>query len=152
MTGDIGDGELVELLAAYQFLQAQNLRMTSGLSSHLGIAATDLRVLLYVDRAPDATPKEVANQLKLTSGSITALLDRLEGSGYVVRHPHPSDRRSLTLRLTDSGREVVREVRGAYRTAFSGVFSASELSGVTDTLRALAGALDPAASALLDTA
>jgi DNA-binding MarR family transcriptional regulator len=149
---DIGDGELVELLAAYQFLQAQNLRMTSGLTSHLGIGSTDLRVLLYVDRAPDATPKEVAVQLKQTSGSITALLDRLEKSGHIVRRPHPSDRRSLTLALTESGREVVREVRAAYRSAFSGVFSASELSGVADTLRALAGALDPAASALLDTA
>jgi DNA-binding MarR family transcriptional regulator len=137
----VGDDELFELLAAYQFMQGQNARMAVAIAADLGLSATDLRVLLVVHRAPDATPKEIAAQLEQTSGSVTAMLDRLERSGHIARTPHPSDRRSLMLNLTPAGRTAAEAVRGAYRQAFSGVFSAEQISQVADMLRLLGGAL-----------
>ena len=138
------DGALIELLAAYQYLQAQNIRMASALSSRLGVGPSDLRVLLYVHRSPDATPKEIAARLEQTSGSVTALLDRLERSGHLLRAPHPTDRRSLILSLTDPGREAVAAVRAAYRDAFAGLFPDDEVDRVADVLRSLGSALAPA--------
>jgi len=38
---------------------------------------------------------------------MTALLDRLERVGYARRIPHPSDRRSILVELTDAGRTEV---------------------------------------------
>ena len=148
--GVIDDDGLTDLLAAYQLLQGQNIRMATALSAHLGIGASDLRVLLFIERVPDATPKTVARQLDQTSGSVTALLDRLESGGYVVRRPNPRDRRSLTLHLTIAGLDVVDAVRSAYRAAFAEVFSSHELAGVAETLRALAGSLTPAIRAVGD--
>jgi DNA-binding MarR family transcriptional regulator len=137
------DDDLVGLLAAFQFLQGRNMRMASGLSTRLGIGPADLRVLLYLSRMPDATPKEVALQLDQTSGSVTALLDRLERSGHLVRSAHPTDRRSILLRLTDSGEGVVRAVRGSYRDAFAGIFPPDEVAHAADVLRTLGAALGP---------
>lgn len=132
---------LFDVLAAYQFLQGQNIRMASQLSDRLGVASTGLRVLMFIDRSPDATPKEVAHQLTMTSGSVTALLDRLEHSGHVVRRPHPSDRRSLILALTEAGDEAVAEVRSSYRSAFAGSFPDDEVEQVAQVLHTLGNSL-----------
>lgn len=144
----IADGDLNDLLAAYQFMQGQNARMSTGLSLRFGIGPADLRLLLFLSRMPDATPKEVATQLEQTSGSVTALLDRLERSGHLRRHAHPTDRRSLLLRLTEEGEWVVRTVRGSYRDAFAGVFTGDQLEMAADVLRTLGRALGPATDTL----
>ena len=135
------DSQLVELLVAYQFLQAQNGRVASRLSTELGIGLTDLRVLLYVGQNPNATPKDVALKVEQTSGSVTALLDRLEHSGNILRRPHSTDRRRLTLQLTASGATIVDSIMGAYKNAFSGVFTTNEIGRAVEILRALGQAL-----------
>lgn len=43
------------------------------------------------------TPAELAHRLLLTSGGVTALLRRLERAGYLSRHPHPTDGRSIVV-------------------------------------------------------
>ena len=41
--------------------------------------------------------------------NVTKLVDGLERAGLVERTPHPTDRRRVQARLTDAGRELVRE-------------------------------------------
>ena len=45
----------------------------------------------------------------MTSGGMTAAIDRLERKGLVERVPNPTDRRGSLVRLTDAGRSVVDE-------------------------------------------
>ncbi len=70
----------------------------------LGINETDVRCLeILIQEAPDnATPRLLADRLGLTTGSVTAMLDRLEKIGYITRSPHPTDRRRLLVRATDT--------------------------------------------------
>ena len=138
----ISEDELVKLLSAYHFLEGQNFRMETRLSAQLGLGIPDMRVLLFLDATCDATPKDVGAKVEQTSGSITALLDRLENSGHMVRRPHPTDRRRLTLHLTESGHNVVDSIQGAYRNAFTDELSSDEISSATQTLRALGRSLD----------
>ncbi len=53
------------------------------------------------------TPTELARQRMMTSGGMTAAIDRLERKGLVERVPNPADRRGSLVRLTPSGRDVV---------------------------------------------
>jgi DNA-binding MarR family transcriptional regulator len=55
------------------------------------------------------TPTELAKHRMMTSGGMTAALDRLERKGLVARVPNPDDRRGSLVRLTDSGRNVIDE-------------------------------------------
>jgi DNA-binding MarR family transcriptional regulator len=55
------------------------------------------------------TPTELAAKLSLTTGAMTTLLDRLQGAGYIARHPHPTDRRSVVVELTDTARRLIAE-------------------------------------------
>lgn len=67
----------------------------------LRINETDLRCLeILLQELPEASPSQLADRLGLTTGSTTALLDRLEKAGYLTRQPHPTDRRKTIIRAT----------------------------------------------------
>jgi DNA-binding MarR family transcriptional regulator len=63
----------------------------------LGLHVTDLRALWLLGEAP-RTAGELAGELGLTSAAVTALVDRLERNGYVVRERSSRDRRKVTIR------------------------------------------------------
>ncbi|WP_280373852.1 MarR family winged helix-turn-helix transcriptional regulator [Nocardia wallacei] len=43
----------------------------------------------------------------VTSGAITNRIDRMAAKGLVVRAADPKDRRTVRIRLTDEGRELI---------------------------------------------
>jgi DNA-binding MarR family transcriptional regulator len=91
---------LGEATEAYQAAVNDFDRETARL---LGINETDLRCLeILIRDAPRATPRLLADRLGLTTGSVTAMLDRLEKAGYVTRSPHPDDRRKVIVAATET--------------------------------------------------
>lgn len=65
-----------------------------------GMHPTDFRCLGYLQlKGEPVSPGDIINHLGLTSGAGTALLDRLEGAGYITRRRHPEDRRSVLIVL-----------------------------------------------------
>ncbi|MFB7666351.1 MarR family winged helix-turn-helix transcriptional regulator [Kitasatospora sp. NPDC056138] len=67
----------------------------------MGVNETDLRCLeILLNELEEAAPSLLAARLGLTTGSITAMLDRLEKLGYLTRSPHPTDRRKTLVRAT----------------------------------------------------
>ncbi|WP_421760330.1 MarR family winged helix-turn-helix transcriptional regulator [Devosia sp.] len=66
----------------------------------LDLHPTDLACIGYLQRVGmPVSPKQIITHLNLTSGSGTALLDRLETVGFIRRLPNPEDRRSLLIEL-----------------------------------------------------
>lgn len=83
---------------------------------------TDFGCLGFLYRAGrPVSPKEIISFMGLTSGSATALLDRLEKAGYVHRIPNPDDRRSVLVTLDEERAAVAleryREIAETYREA-----------------------------------
>ncbi|KOG56267.1 transcriptional regulator [Streptomyces griseoflavus] len=74
----------------------------------LGVNETDLRCLELLLAAERATPGELGGRLGLTTGSVTAMIDRLEKRGYLARTPHPTDRRSTLVQVTPELQERAR--------------------------------------------
>lgn len=66
----------------------------------LGINVTDMKCLDIMTLKGSARPFQLAELTGLTSGSTTAMLDRLEKRGLVERRPHPKDRRATVIILT----------------------------------------------------
>jgi DNA-binding MarR family transcriptional regulator len=66
----------------------------------LGVNRTDLRCLDLLLEQGQATPGYLGDALGLTSGSVTAMLDRLETMGLVARRPDPADRRRIEVTPT----------------------------------------------------
>ncbi|CDX34177.1 HTH-type transcriptional regulator PecS [Mesorhizobium sp. SOD10] len=60
------------------------------------------------------TPTELYEATMVTSGAMTARLDRLEKAGLIQRAPHPSDRRGVVVQLTAKGREITDDAVTAH--------------------------------------
>jgi len=77
---------------------------TSGLvvalAHAVGVSVPELIALEHLGHDGSLGPSGLARRLQMTSGAMTALLDRLERDGYVRREPHPHDRRRVLLRRT----------------------------------------------------
>jgi DNA-binding MarR family transcriptional regulator len=93
--------------------------------------------MLYQSGPPfRVAPGKLARRLELTSGAMTARLDKLEQAGLVRRQPNPDDRRGLRVELTEAGKKAYRQAVGAQ--AEKEAFVAAALNdGEKDELNAL---------------
>jgi DNA-binding MarR family transcriptional regulator len=105
---------------------------------YLGINRTDLRCLDVLLELGAATPGQLARALRLTTGSVTAMIDRLEAGGYATRARDPKDRRSLLVRPTAAAGTAAAEIYGPLARAGERLlagYSARELKAIIDLLR-----------------
>jgi DNA-binding MarR family transcriptional regulator len=84
------------------------------IAAHHDITMQEVRALSRISEGEHVTPKSLAESLELTTGSVTALVDKLESAGLVERAPHPHDRRSLQLELTPDGATKMHAVYDAF--------------------------------------
>jgi DNA-binding MarR family transcriptional regulator len=79
------------------------------------------QVLSALLDAPDnaLTQRELMSTVRRTSGTVSVRLARLERAGLVTREPDAEDRRTVTVTLTDRGREWASAARPAYDDAAS---------------------------------
>lgn len=71
-----------------------------------------LEILLHKGTLP---VNEIGRRVMLTSGSITAAVDRAEKRGYVERRHQAEDRRVVEVSLTDAGRAVIQDAFEKHR-------------------------------------
>lgn len=79
----------------------------AAIARFLGINHTDGMCLEQLDRIGKMTPGQIAEQSGLTTGAVTAVLDRLEKRNYVRRVRDKKDRRRIWIELTDTLRGLM---------------------------------------------
>jgi DNA-binding MarR family transcriptional regulator len=92
--------------------QARN-RLFSRLDQTLlntgGITAVQSGALYYLLDKDGCMLSELSRALMLDKSAITGLVDRLEDKGLVERRTIPSDRRAMTIYLTEEGKAAVNK-------------------------------------------
>ena len=109
----------LDVLTSLQRWGLENDRYDLAVARAHGVGVTETRAVDHLQAAGELTPGELGEALSLTSGAVTALIDRLERLGWVTRSPHPDDRRSLVLRLTESCHELIETVWVSYTEALA---------------------------------
>lgn len=84
------------------------------LTQFLGINRTDGRCLDLIDRRGRVSAGQLANDSGLTTGAVTAVIDRLEAAGYVRRIRDTLDRRKIWVELTEDTRNITARIFGHY--------------------------------------
>ncbi len=98
--------------------------------------------MLVLWESDDVTVKELGERLFLDSGTLTPLLKRLEGMGFVHRARDPRDERKVRVSLTEKGKEIRRDaltIPGQITTAMGR--SADDLKAVRKELRRIRNSL-----------
>jgi DNA-binding MarR family transcriptional regulator len=116
---------------------AQSVITSQTMTERFGLHTTDLKVLDLIFLREQASAGELANATGLTSGSVTALIDRLVKAGYVDRHADPGDRRRVIVRIR---RDAIAPIEAAYASMQTrmvelwSTYSAQDLEIIADFL------------------
>jgi len=76
----------------------------------LGVNRTDARCLDILDEHGSMSAGDLAEASRLSTGAITAVIDRLERAGLARRVPDPADRRRVLVELTPKANETALEL------------------------------------------
>ncbi|MDT7574194.1 MAG: hypothetical protein QOH17_527 [Pseudonocardiales bacterium] len=85
------------------------------------VTLPQLRVLVMVASRTAPNLNAVANGMGVHPSNATRTVDRLVLAGLLDRRDDPTDRRNLVLELTESGRELVKQVMDQRRAAIAAV-------------------------------
>jgi DNA-binding MarR family transcriptional regulator len=103
------EGDLVERVdVAVRRMGAQSVITSRTVAERFGMHMTDLEVLDLIFLRGAVSAGELADATGLTSGSVTALIDRLAKAGYVERCDDPSDRRKILVRIRHDNIEPIK--------------------------------------------
>ena len=106
------------------------------LARQIGINATDMQCLNILDFEGPVAAGRLAELTGLTTGAITATIDRLEKGGFVERVHDPKDRRRVVVRplfLRQEGFEIFHTIYQLW-VAHCEAYSDQELALVLDFL------------------
>jgi DNA-binding MarR family transcriptional regulator len=84
------------------------------LTTFLGVNRTDGRCLDVIDRLGRVSAGQLAIESGLTTGAVTAVIDRLEAAGYVRRIRDSLDRRKIWVETTEDLRAINARIFGFY--------------------------------------
>ena len=77
-----------------------------------GMTRAQWGILIWLEREPGLSQKELSEILEVEPISVARLIDRLEARGMVERRPDPKDRRIWRLHLRAPAYPVLREIDG----------------------------------------
>lgn len=66
-------------------------------SAKLGLGASDSQFMTLLQTYGPLTPRQLTEHTGLTSGTVTGVIDRLEGLGLITRQADPTDRRKVLV-------------------------------------------------------
>ena len=84
----------------FRAYQTSNDNFDQAIADHVGMNRTDMRCLDLIDQSSGMTAGELARAAGLTSGAVTAVVDRLEKAGMAKRVADPADRRRVRIEIT----------------------------------------------------
>lgn len=109
------------------------------LAEKLGIGTIDINAMAFVGEVDGLTPKDLGKTLNITTGSVTAMVDRLEAKGFMVRKPNPTDRRSVLLHLSPEGTDAMQWANDHFAAAAGALLQASSEDSIVDIAEFLEG-------------
>ena len=67
-----------------------------------------------VDSVPDCRVFDIKEELLITIGGTSKLVDRIEAAGWCRRRANPEDRRSQIIELTPAGRRLMKRATATF--------------------------------------
>lgn len=104
---------LSALITLRRAANAVSLREAMLMRRH-GLTESQFGVLEALLHLGPMCQKDLAAKTLKSSGNLTTVIDNLERDGLVERRRDVSDRRKITVRLTDAGRRVIGEIFPAH--------------------------------------
>lgn|SRR5690554_96432 len=117
-----------------QLYEISKLKMVGYIASFIqGEDAFLLR--LYLNN--EMNPKQLAEELNITKGRVTALINSLKRKNYINISPNNLDKRSIIISLNDNGKNYLEEKLDVSNKYFDNVFTVLGEEDATNLLNTI---------------
>lgn len=137
--------EIIDLFAALRRWHQTSEAHSEASRRFMRLGENDMRAVRYIMTlgrdSTIVTSTMIASHLGISGPSVTKLLDRLVAAGHIRRGAHPTDRRALSIVVTDQTRRSASETVGrdhSRRFAIAASLSPEERRAATKFLSAMA--------------
>lgn len=114
------------------------------LRADFDLPLTRLEPMQIIARHPSCRVNDIAEELSISIGGTSKLVDRIEAAGYCIRRANPDDGRSSVIELTAAGRRLLSKAVKAFEdeleTRIGSVVSARSLQQLRSSIVKLRGA------------
>lgn len=143
-----GQDATPQMAAVTSIMRAQQImmaRLNELLAPYdLNFPRYEALMLLYYSRRGELPLGKISDRLQVHRASVTNVVDKLAGSGYVERINHRQDRRAVLAQITGNGRRTARSATKMLNAAEFGTApldrqACGELFALLEPLRRHAG-------------
>ncbi|GAA0529593.1 MarR family transcriptional regulator [Paractinoplanes ferrugineus] len=141
-----------ELIDALRTYNVESDVFIDGFARAHSLGRSDLNAIMWISVGSGSgepiTVGELAQRLRLSPAAATALVDRLENVGHVRRYRDPSDRRRVTVQMSETAMRVAQAFfvpLGGRMHEAAEQFTPEELARTAQIVRTLTAAVTAAA-------
>lgn len=137
----IGDVEILDLIIE---LRKKCSEMDQDLMDRLNLSQSELMFFSSLKNCMGINSNELARTMGLSASRVSRVIDKLVVNGYLDRNIDASDRRAITLCLTEEGRKVRREIdqkRGECEARMKSALPSGELEKFREMVVKMIGSL-----------
>lgn len=111
------------------------------------ISLAQLQAVEIIDRLDQrARVNDISDEIGITVGAASKLVDRLERDGLAERRPNPGDRRSSLVSLSEAGNRALRQARDVRDSGLRALVPDDDAAAARAILERLQRKVDAAAS------
>ena len=132
------------LVALRRIIRATDLQ-SKKLARETGLTLPQYMILQILKDNDEATIGSIAQEINLTQATVTTIIDRMQARDIVTRHRNPQDMRKVNVRMTDTGRELLKLGPATLQDRFGERFAKLpqwEQHGIVATLQRVATLMD----------
>lgn len=132
------------LIALRKVIRAIDMR-SKQLSRDVGVTGPQLLVMQNIGKEPGIMVRQIADNINLSSATVTNILDRLEAKELVQRIRSTEDKRRVGVFLTEIGQTTLSEAPLPFQEHFVNRFSQLqewEQSQMVATMQRIASMMD----------
>lgn len=96
------------MIALRQVIRATDIHSRS-LIKTTGLTTPQVLLLQILTNKGELSVGALAREMNLSQATVTTILDRLAGRGYLVRNKSEQDKRIVKVTITEDGRSIVKD-------------------------------------------
>lgn len=132
---------MVSFTSMFTELVRVEIELWNGLDEHLaetvGVTLPQYQALAAIRvRGDSSRVQDISDEMSITVGATSKVVDRLERDGLAGRSAHPTDRRSSLVSLTPRGAQALRAADVAAERHLRGVLGATMTDAAVEGLLA----------------
>ncbi len=113
------------LIALRQILRATEIS-SRALAKQCGLTPSQLILMELIAKSGGAAPSALAKEISLSHATVTALIDKLEKRSLLKRTPDATDKRRVTVLLTEEGAAILENAPSILQQRFERGFEKLE--------------------------